>query len=601
MFKANWIFKLISLVAVVLLFAGILSYFLRFDLWDYDFWWHIATGRYIVETGSLPETDPFSYTSTLEENKNPFPQWEKSILKQYWLSQVIFYLIYDYAGASGIVLLRSILLTMTIALVFWRLQKWSVSLPVSFIFVFTLFTILQRSLGERPVLFTILFTALIFYVLEDFKDKKDKRIFFLPPLMLVWANFHGGFIMGVVIIAVFMLGEGIRIILKKTEYTRNEIILFYTATVMALGLSVFNPTGWDAFSFALSSKYNVLKEGVHEYYPPIVMYKSKLTSVSYGYLFFILSFPLVLILRNKKLDPSHAILLSGTLFMSLSAMRFIFFYAIIGSMVIGREADIIVKNLLSARFTEKAYQRVMNFLTVAVLLSAIFFTVGTFNLKISDGSSVPKTAVDFIEKNRLQGNMFNGTGSGGYIAWRLYPWKKTFIDTRSLNIVVRNEYNWIMLAAEDAREVNPSKSNTPLWRRLLNHYQINFIFIPLLDIYSQVEPVVFELAESDKWVAVYSDSTSVIFIRNTEQNMDIIKQFKILKDKIYDAIIVMSAADAFFDRTNPRSLISLGDVFYRMGRLEDSLKAYRYAFNRMPEHPVLYEKIKKVESEIKIK
>jgi hypothetical protein len=597
MFKQIWILKAIRLAAVVFLFAGILSYFLKFDLWDYDFWWHIATGRYIVETGTIPDNDPFSFTSNLEENKNPFPRWEKSILKQYWLSQVIFYFIYDYTGAAGIILLRSILLTLVIVFVFWMLHRWSVSLPVSFVFVFILFTLLQRTTGERPVLFTMLFTVLTFFILEDFKEKKDKKIFFLPPLMFFWANLHGGFILGVVIIMVFMFGEGVKIILKKSVYGKNEIILFCGATALSLIFSFINPTGWDAFSFAFLSKYNPLREGVHEYYSPFFMYKNKLTSIHYGYLFLALSFPPILILRNKRLDLSHAILLSGTFLMSLSAMRFIIFYTIIGSMVIGREVDILIRNLFETKFSEETYKRVLNFLTVAVLFSAVLFAAGFFNFKVGHGSSVPKGAVDFVENNRLQGNMFNDYGYGGYIAWRLYPWKKTFIDTRSLNLTVKTEYSLIESGVDFIEGEEPSIIKKPLWERLLNHYRINFVFLSLLDIYGQILPVIFKLIESDNWVPIYCDPGGVIVIRNTEQNNDIIEQFKISKDVVYDAIIFATTTSALFDRTNPRSLISLGDIFYKMGRLKEALIAYKYAFRRMP-YPAIKEKINKVESEI---
>jgi hypothetical protein len=77
--------------------------------------------------------------------------------------------------------------------------------------------------GERPVLVTIFFTALTFFILEDFKVKKDKRIFLLLPLMVLWANLHGAFIIGILIITVFMFAEGLKIFLKKAAYFHQSI------------------------------------------------------------------------------------------------------------------------------------------------------------------------------------------------------------------------------------------------------------------------------------------------------------------------------------------------------------------------------------------
>jgi len=50
------------------------------------------------------------------------------------------------------------------------------------------------------------------------------------------------------------------------------------------------------------------------------------------------------------------------------------------------------------------------------------------------------------------------------------------------------------------------------------------------------------------------------------------------------------------DRINPRYVISLGYIFSKLGRHEDALKAYRYAFERWKD-PELEKKIKKIDTE----
>lgn len=599
-------FRTIKIIGITILFASFALSLLNIPVWDCDFWWHIATGRYIVETGTIPDKDPFSYTSALEENKNPFPVWENFILKQYWLSQIIFYLIYDYTGPKGIIILRSALLIATLILVFLKLRKYSVSFPISFLFLFIIFIALSKATGERPVLFTIFLTALTFFILDEFKVKKDKKIFLLIPIMLFWANMHGGFIIGIMIIISFMLGEGAGIILRRGDFTKKEVYLFYTATILAVSFSYINPAGWDAFTVAMniSSKYKSIHMHIKEYESLFSLYYQKIYPVQYDYLALTLLFPLILILRNRKIELSHIILLSGTFIMSVSAIRFIVYFMIIGTMVIGKETGILTENLFKIRLSERTYTIVQNGLTLAVLLSIIFYATNIhksdkFSFNIAKGYSVPEAAIDFIEKNKLQGNMLNEYGYGGYMTWRLFPEQKTFIDTRSLNIMVRTEYEWIMQATEYAMEVNPSKSNTPLWERLLNHYKINFIFIPMLDIYAQIQPVIFKLVESNKWVPVYCDPISVIFVRNSEQNSALIERFKLSNEDVYNVIIYEAARRALGNEINPRSLVSIGDVFYKMGRIENALKAYKYALKRMPKSPIIHEKIAQVESEIK--
>ena len=64
-------------------------------------------------------------------------------------------------------------------------------------------------------------------------------------------------------------------------------------------------------------------------------------------------------------------------------------------------------------------------------------------------------------------------------------------------------------------------------------------------------------------------------------------------------IIYLSAGHALDNKINPRSLISVGETFYKMGRLEDSLKAYKYALDRMPGDAAIKERIRQIESELK--
>src|SRR4030066_1541 len=99
-------FKIIIFLSFFILFSTFLYLYLSVDLWDYDFWWHIATGRYIVTEGHLPGKDPFSFTSTMEENRNLFPERENFLLKQYWLAQGLFYIVFDYIGPTGIIFFR---------------------------------------------------------------------------------------------------------------------------------------------------------------------------------------------------------------------------------------------------------------------------------------------------------------------------------------------------------------------------------------------------------------------------------------------------------------------------------------------------------------
>lgn len=595
---------LLIIPSFIILFSGVFYVFASRPLFDYDFWWHISTGRNIVETQKIPDADPFSYTSNLPENKNLFPKRENFILKQYWLAQVIFYLIYDSAGPKGIIIIRALILTSLLLLVFYRLRRWDVSFHILFIFIFLLFMVAIRHVGERPVLFTILFTPLTFIMLERFKNGQKKFLFLLLPLMLLWSNLHGGFIIGSIIIMVFMLGEGLKIIFKRVRYSRDEIALFYTITTVALVFSFINPTGWDAFSIAISPEYKFMEEGIQEYASPLFIYMEKIYPVNYAMMALLFMFPLILILRNKKMDITHILLLSGLFIMALKIGRYDIYYASIACMVLGRETNTLLKDLFRSRIPDRIYTKMTSAFSILTLLSAILFFFGAFRVEalrfpLATGFSVPKAAVDFVQENRIKGNMFNDGGYGGYIAWRLYPWKKTFIDTRWLNWTVKSEFSWIMCSVNSLKGNKIAEGKIPLWERLLEHYNINFIFLSPFDVYGQVIELVLTLAESEKWMPVYSDPISIIFIKNVAENKDIIAKYKQTKENVYNTIIYRACLWAKSDNNNPKYLLSLGKTFYKMGKLKEALTAYRYALERSPHKESIRKRIDEIEAELK--
>ena len=69
-----------------------------------DTWWHLASGRWIVEHGRLPSGDPFSYTV-------PGAEW----INLQWLFDVAIYIVHRVAGIEALVLLSVVAYAATVA------------------------------------------------------------------------------------------------------------------------------------------------------------------------------------------------------------------------------------------------------------------------------------------------------------------------------------------------------------------------------------------------------------------------------------------------------------------------------------------------------
>jgi hypothetical protein len=566
------------------------------NLWDYDFWWHLATGRYIVETKSIPDKDPFSFVNNLEENRNINPKREQLILKSYWLSQVLFYKIYDAFSDKGIIILRSFILFAVIFLIFFWFKRCNVNFYIIYPFLFLVFSQTMRFTGERPVLFTALFSVLVFIILDDFKKRKSKLLFFLIPLMLLWSNMHGGFILGIVFILAFIVGEALNhFILKKSEVGKKALITLLIVGIIAIAVSAINPNVFDAF-LTLSKQNKMYQTHVQEYYSPFSLYKEHLRPIDWEYIILLAVCPIVVILRNKKFDIVYFLILCGLLYMSLTAIRFVIYFVCIGTMIVGRELHYILEDYFKkVSFNKLKFEYVASFM---ILISSVLFTFGFFDFnKVTFAKaltiSVPKGAADFIESHSIKGNMFNDMGFGGYLIWRLYPEKQVFIDTRQVNYTVMQETGMISLAllSLDENKRTLPEGKKPLWERLLDHYNIDLIVIDTVEVFGSIRPIVFSLMKSDQWIPVYGDLISIVFVRNSKENAKFIDKYRLSEDVVYNLIIVRLTNLSTINRENPYYLISIGDVFYNIGRYKDAMQAYIYADNRHPGKTFIKEKI----------
>jgi hypothetical protein len=591
--------KILIIISFIILFIVFLNNYLSLKLWDYDFWWHIATGRYIWQNKALPEKDPFSFATNLEENRTPFSEKRtRFLLKQYWLSQVFLYKIYDTAKERGIIIFRATILILTLLLILWWYKKERIDFYISFPSIFLIYTASMSFLGERPVLFTLLFSVIVFVILEDFTKNRGASIYLLSPVMLIWSNLHGGYILGIAIISAYIVERAIAFILKKDEREKEFLIKTLKGSVLAIIASCINPNGINVFLLLFAPESRFFTSSIQEYFSPFALYKNHTRPIDWGYLFLIGLTFLVSIMRFKKMPLRYYILLGGLLFMSISALRFMIYYVAIGSMIVGKELSSILKEL----FEKKALLKdiaLFVMLCSSVLLGLGYIDPEKITFQKASSFSVPEGAASFIKTNNIKGHIFSDMGSGGYLIWELYPENKIFIDTRALNGNVLLEYDWIISVTETLNPEGPKKGKEPLWKRLLNHYNINIIVLNSMDAMGSIPPLMLTLLDGEEWKPVYTSLSHVVFLRNIKENHKIIEKFKIKKETVYNILITRFSSFAISNPKNPNFMISLGEIFSRLQRYDDALKAYEYADKRLPGNQYLKNRIDQIKKKLK--
>jgi len=590
--------KIVIIISFFILFLSFLNSYLSFKLWDYDFWWHIATGRYIWQERTLPEKDPFSFATNLEENRTPFSEKRtRFLLKQYWVSQVLLYKIYDAFKEKGVIILRALILLLTLLLILWWFRKEGVDFYISFPSLFLIYTASMSFLGERPVLFTLLFSVIVLVILEYFQKERGASIYLLAPLMLIWSNIHGGYVLGIAIMSAYMVEGILTFIFNKHERDKEFLIKTLKGLGLAIIASSINPNGIKVFFLLFAPESKFFTSNIQEYFSPFTLYKQQTRSIDWGYLFLIGLTIFIGIIRFKKMPLRYYLLLGGLLFMSISSLRFMIYYVALGTMIVGRELSFVLKEWFERRPIVKELALLIMF------GSSILFGLGYINperitFQKASSFSVPEGAGAFIKSNKIKGNIFSDMGSGGYLIWELYPENQVFMDTRALNGNLLFEYDLIIRATETLNPEGLKEGIKPLWKRLLDHYNINIIVLNCMDVMGNITPLMLTLLEEDDWKPVYASLSHVVFLRDTKENYEVIEKFRIEKEMIYNILIARFSSFAISNPKHPNFMRSLGEIFFRLKRYDEALKAFEYADKRLPGDPFVISRIEQIKKKL---
>jgi len=189
-------------------FAYLFSINLSMNLNDPDVWWHLKMGDYVLEHHEVPDQDPFAYTSPI-----PLSKGQLIGLRAHWLGQVIFSMAHKAKGLFGVVILRNILiiLPMTILLL-WLLRRkvhpWEafivLALPASMLSVQLFYSF------ERPQGLSFNLVLIVAILLERVRARSSEKGFdisfvLLPLTTALWSNIHAGYIVGNIIIVIYMV------------------------------------------------------------------------------------------------------------------------------------------------------------------------------------------------------------------------------------------------------------------------------------------------------------------------------------------------------------------------------------------------------------
>jgi len=574
--------KGILLVAIIFLLIFTMGY-LMVNVWDPDFWWHLATGRWIVEHGKLPDKDPFSFTTLHSDPFFPVNR-VKFILTQYWLAQVIMYKIYSLWGYGGIGVFRALMLTLSLGMLVLLLRYHRIHPSIILLSFIAGLLIIGRFTNERPQLFSTLFSAVLLYILERAKNERPWIAVGTIPLMILWSNLHGGYIYGGFIILIYILSGWLRLFFtrEKDFYSeRKKHHIVFTLILLCSMLSSFiNPNTFYAYVNAFEPKILSVGQFILEYKPIYVSYKnhivfSVLTVVT----------TILMLVNIKRLGINDVFLFLFNIALSFSASRYIVFFAVYGSFLFGKYLSLTIHSLKLER--KRYFGMATLVLSLMILIGYIFFYE---HKKINQMfrhsvliSVYPFEATEFIKKTLYGKKLFNPYSWGGFIIWKLYPDPKVFIDGRNLNPEVFLLAKEVMSA--DSTVIRGGKLK---WKAILDGYEIDYIFIaPYTELVNGVYLTKTLIKDKD-WQLIYSDDNALIFIRDKDEFREIIKKYSLPKDFAYSVIAAQTfqAATRAGEKTSKKEIVTLyivaGDAFLKLQHTRDAKFCFTNAYKIDP-------------------
>jgi hypothetical protein len=521
---------------------------------DSDTWWILKTGQYVVQNHALPVPDPFSFTTYMGKPPNPAQAFTRDYnLKFEWLAAAILYLVYASAGFPGMILLRAAMLSAFSAtsglIVFHRTRSLYRAFAATSLTAF----LASIFVSDRPYQFTNLLLGVTLLTLEY-----RRGLWLLPPVFCFWANCHGGYVVGLVVLGAY-IAEAFFLRWRGAPLAgERRLWLVGAACLLASGL---NPNGFRGLMVLLAYRQSAIIQTLFEWqrpslWPPTLVALLLAAAVS------------VLFWMRREVRVSDWLLLAAFGAAYASAVR----NTLLAGLVVSWVIFSYLPSWKSRWRKEKtrALPVAAEFVTaglIAALILAELVQGRGFQLRAA-AWKYPSGAAGFLEAHHITGPMFNSYEKGGYLIWRLWPQERVFIDGRALNESVFLDYQRMLRYAGGGQAA----------RELLDRYGIQVIVMNGFEINSG-DPYVLPVALADpaekEWKLVFEDAQAVVYLRHPPPGV-----LPLPSSAIFTSLEAQCDAILTHDPERPRCARSLGRLFARMGDLARARRWMEKYLNR---------------------
>ena len=452
-------------------------------LGDPDTYWHIIVGRWILAHHAVPHANIFSYSL-------PGAPW----VPHEWLAETVFGALYDWLGWNGLVLVTALSLAATLAILTRALLHWLEPVHALAAAMAAWGLILAHVLA-RPHILTLPIMVLWFAALVEARERDRAPPLWVAALMTLWANLHGGYVLGLAFAALF---AGEALLAASNRAARITAIKQWSAFgALSLAAALLTPNGlaglWLPFhlmdmKFALSVLVEWQSPDFQTIQPLEIWFMVGL-ALAFGF--------------GVKLPPTRIAMLLLLVHMSLAHRRHADELGLLAPLILAPALGEFIRNrsrrrsapALDSAFTELAGSASLRGAAIVglivVALAALFVQQP---LVRKPDPYTPAAALKFAAAHDLTGPVFNEYGFGGYL---IFNGIKPFIDGRA------EMYGDDFLK----RYVEATRGVTGELPAMLDQYHVTWT------LFAAKSPAATLMDHLAGWKRAYADDTAIIHVR----------------------------------------------------------------------------------------
>jgi hypothetical protein len=468
---------------------AILMLFLE-GIQDPDFWWHLRIGRWMVESGKLPSHDLFTFTV-------PGSVWTD----HEYLTEVLMWLIYSATGAVGFAIVFGLITWAGFWLIYRQVRRQpfvivGLGLAIGALAGWPIW-------GPRAQMITFALSCLELYWLQGYLSGRSRALNFFPLVMAVWANLHGGWVVGFVWLGVALVSELIAWAWDRSNPAHKAHVRFLAIVTGASLVAVLaTPHGFSLYLYPFQTQGSVAQQKlIVEWFSPdfhqiyLRPFEAMVFIVIAGFA-----------LRRPRLYDF--MLTMAGLGLALQSVRHVALFVAAATPVMIATYSDYWKELAAGRGWKLSLPARPLFAGITAAVLVVVFVVALVKIDSDinptaqqklDAGSYPIGAADWLAAHPDVGTrMYNQYGWGGYLAYRFYPDpnRRVFIfgEAELMGDPLLNQYNSV-------------QNLRPDWKAILDQYQVDYVIFNTGEALSNV------LATQPEWKLVYQDKVAVIYVR----------------------------------------------------------------------------------------